>query len=231
MAAEIQALVKRPDVRRPIAQKGDADRTRVEVLRRKARSDGRRKVTADDGVRADRPDRKVSQMHRAPLSRTQPSRAPEDLAEGAVDWGSHGEHGAVAPIRADGRVPGLERAADTDNYRFLPLAKVCAATQDSPANSDLTSSSKWRIRHIAVRSPRQSCGTSIRTEAARGGRAAWGSSACDVEGLRAVTACLRRSFLPRRLEQLQGDPVRITRDRARSRPCSLLCPPRPAGSS
>ena len=124
--------MKCADVGRPVAEECDADSSGLKVLGGQACPDGRRQMTADDGVRAEDTEGEIGQVHRSALAAAQPPGAPEKLAEGTVEPSAHGEHHPVTAVGAGGRVAGLKHAADPDRHRLLTLAEMRAAAEEPP---------------------------------------------------------------------------------------------------
>ena len=118
------------DVRRAVAEEGDAHRTGPEVLRTERGTGGEGEMRADDGERAERADGEVGEMHRAPLAAAQALRLAEDLRHRPVERRAHREHRAVTAVRARHRVARAERGACADRHGLLPLAEVRAAADE-----------------------------------------------------------------------------------------------------
>src|SRR5439155_2350470 len=118
------------DVRRAVAEEGDAHSTGPEVLRTERGTGGEGEMRADDGERAERADGEVGEMHRAPLAAAQALRLAEDLRHRPVERRAHREHRAVTAVRARHRVALAQRRARPDRHGLLPLIEVRAAADE-----------------------------------------------------------------------------------------------------
>ncbi len=126
----VQRLVKRPDVRRAVAEEAQRHPAVAQVLRRERRPEGDRQMRAHDRERPVCADGDVREVHRAALAAAQAVRLAHDLSEGPVGRRPHREHGAVAAVGAEHRVAVPKRAARPHDDGLLPLAQMRRAAHE-----------------------------------------------------------------------------------------------------
>ena len=124
---EVERLVERADVGRPVAEEGDGDLLGAAQRRRPGRADGHRQVGADDGVGAEHAPVGLGQVHGAALGLAQPGRLAHELGEALLRRRAAGHRVVVAAVGGEDVVVRAQRRARPDRDRLVAGGEVGGA--------------------------------------------------------------------------------------------------------
>src|ERR671919_2957166 len=116
---EVQGLVERPRVRRPVAEEDDCDALLVSELEGERGADDPGHATRDDRVRAQIADLEVVQVHRAAIAVRAALELPVELGHDRIHMRSLRDRVPVRAMRGRDHVLALEGGADARGDRLL----------------------------------------------------------------------------------------------------------------
>ena len=133
---QVQRLVERPDVRRPVAEEADRDLAAPAVLRGPGRPDRDRQMGADDRVRPHRAVLDGGEVHGSALAAHQRALLADELEEHRLHRYAAGKRVVVAAVRAEGVIVFAHGGGEPGRDRLLADPEV-RRPADQPGEEEL----------------------------------------------------------------------------------------------
>ena len=130
---EVERLVERADVGRPVAEEGDGDLLGAAQRRRPGRADGHRQMGTDDGVRPEHAPVGLGQVHGPALGLAQPGRLAHQLGEALLGGRAARHRVVVAAIGGEHVV--VRRGAPRSPPRRPPRDRRRGGSCPSPGRT------------------------------------------------------------------------------------------------